>query len=129
MGMKITFEGGARVNAEYHGHVIETDQPVKYGGTGTAPAPFDYFLASLGTCAGFFIQKFCQSRGISTDGIELNQTWKVDPDTHMIQEIKLELHLPDDFPEKYKQAVIRASEQCSVKKTIEASPPIETVLV
>jgi ribosomal protein S12 methylthiotransferase accessory factor len=129
MSMRIVFQGGAKVAADYHGFLIETDQPEKYGGTGTAAAPFDHFLASLGTCAAFYIQKFCQSRDISTEGIELNQSWTVDPDTRLITDIKLELHLPDDFPEKYKSAVIRASEQCSVKKTIEASPHIETVLV
>ena len=62
MSMRITLPGGSRVQAEYHGFTIQTDQPEKYGGTGTAPAPFDYFLASLGTCAGFFIARFCQSR-------------------------------------------------------------------
>jgi len=129
MAMKIVFQGGAKVAAEHHGFSIQTDQPEKYGGTGTAAAPFDLFLASLGTCAAFFIQKFCQSREIPTDGIELNQTWTVDPATHLVTDIKLELHLPEDFPEKYKSAVIRASEQCSVKRTIEAAPTIETVLV
>lgn len=128
MSLRIIFEGGAKVAADYHGFRIETDQPVKYGGTGTAAAPFDLFLASIGTCAGFFIQKFCQSREIPTDGIELTQSWSVDPDSHIVTEIKLELHLPEGFPEKYKSAVIRASEQCSVKRTIEAVPKIETVL-
>ena len=129
MSMRIIFQGGARVAAEHHGFLVQTDQPEKYGGTGTAPAPFDLFLASLGTCAAFFIQKFCQSRDIPTDGIELNQTWQVDADTHLVTAITLELHLPDDFPAKYKSAVVRAAEQCSVKRTIEAQPPITTVLV
>ncbi len=129
MSMRITLPGGSRVQAEYHGFTIQTDQPEKYGGTGTAPAPFDYFLASLGTCAGFFIARFCQSREIPTAGIELTQSWKVDPNTHELEEVTLELHLPDGFPEKYRGAVLRASEQCSVKRAIEAGPEISTVLV
>ena len=129
MSMRIVFQGGAKVAAEHHGFLVQTDQPEKYGGTGTAPAPFDLFLASLGTCAAFFIQKFCQSRNIPIDGIALNQTWQVDADTHLVTAITLELHLPDDFPAKYKSAVVRAAEQCSVKRTIEAQPPITTVLV
>ena len=68
MEMKITFPGGEKVNAEINSRVIPTDQPVEGGGEGSAPSPFDYFLASLGTCAGIYVLSFCQQRQIATEG-------------------------------------------------------------
>jgi putative redox protein len=73
MEIKITFPGGEKVNAEINSRVIPTDQPVESGGTGTAPSPFDYFLASLGTCAGIYVLSFCQQRQIATEGLGLTQ--------------------------------------------------------
>jgi len=73
MEMKITFPGGEKVNAEINNRIIATDQPVESGGEGSAPTPFDYFLASLGTCAGIYILSFCQQRQIDTEGLALTQ--------------------------------------------------------
>ena len=79
MDMKITFPGGKKVNAEYNGFTHLTDQPVNAGGANSAPSPFELFLASLGTCAGFYVQSFCQQRGIDMAGIELRQSMESGP--------------------------------------------------
>ncbi|MCP6623421.1 OsmC family protein, partial [Klebsiella pneumoniae] len=75
----VTFPGGKKVNAELGGMVIPTDQPVESGGEGTAPSPYDYFLASIGTCAGFYVLAFCQQRGIATENISLRQAMEFTP--------------------------------------------------
>ena len=74
--MEITFPGSVQVNAQFNGFKIATDQPEKNGGQNSAPSPFDFFLASLGTCAGFFALRFCQQRELSTDGLRLQLTTK-----------------------------------------------------
>ncbi len=124
--MDIYFEGNKKVIADYKGFKIITDQPVRAGGDGSAPAPFDLFLASLGTCAGIYVKGFCDQRGISTEGIHLTQEMKVDPDTHMIGDLKITIHLPATFPEKYKDAVINAANLCAVKRHIH-NPPVMIV--
>ncbi len=125
--MQVSFPGGLRVEAAYKGFVIQTDQPVYQGGTGTAPAPFDLFLASLAACAGYFVLTFCQERRIATQGLALSMSTEKDPETKMIRRISIEITLPSGFPEKYKNAVIRAADQCTVKKLIFQPPVFEII--
>lgn len=125
MDMLIEFPGGARVDAHLGEFTIKTDQPVAAGGDNSAPAPFELFLASIGTCAGIYISGFCRSRGISTDHIRLVQRHAIDPATHMVTGVSLDIELPVDFPERYKPAVIRAAEMCKVKKHLEQPPHFE----
>lgn len=124
MDIQITFPGGKRVDAQVGTHIVRTDQPASLGGEDSAAAPFDLFLASLGTCAGIYVAGFCQARGLSTEGITLVQHNDFDPETHMLTNVEFELTLPAGFPEKYVPAVVRAAEGCKVKKTIAAPPPI-----
>ena len=116
MEMEIVFPGGARVDALNGGMVISTNQD------GTAPAPFGLFLASIGTCAGIYVLSFCQQRGIPTDNIRIVQRMGVNPLTRMISDVELDIQVPPEFPEKYKDAVIRAADQCAVKKHLENPP-------
>jgi ribosomal protein S12 methylthiotransferase accessory factor len=127
--MEITFDGGKVITALLNGHVIRTDQPLDNGGTNTAPAPFDLFLASIGTCAGIYVKSFCNRRGISTEGISIIQTLENDPEKKVPSSIRLEIRLPASFPEKYKDAVINAADLCTVKKTIAYQPKFEITTV
>ena len=119
MEMEIVFPGGARVDAIANGMVITTNQD------GTAPAPFGLFLASIGTCAGIYVLSFCQQRGLPAEDIRIRQRMSVNPLTHMVEKITLDIQLPPDFPEKYKEAVVRAAEHCAVKKHLENPPAFE----
>ena len=127
MDIEVTFPGGARVDAKLGDHVIKTDQPPKAGGEGSAPTPFQHFLASLVTCAGIYVLEFCRKRDIPTDDIRLTQTHEVDRSTGMITRIELTIDLPPDFPEQYKDAVVRSAETCAVKKHLASPPEIEVV--
>ena len=118
----VTFPGGKRVDAHVGEFEIRTDQPAELGGQGSAPAPFDLFLASLATCAGIYALGFCQARQIPTEGLALRQTAEYDPTTHLPTHITVELTLPPNFPERLRPAIQRAVEHCKVKKTIAAQP-------
>jgi putative redox protein len=125
MEMLIDFPGGARVDAHFGGLTVLTDQPSLDGSQGIAPTPFDTFLASIGTCAGIYVLGFCRQRGISAEGIQLIQNVEYDHSTGMVNLIRLDIRLPNGFPEKYKQAVILAADQCKVKKHLERPPKID----
>ncbi|MBN1567470.1 MAG: OsmC family protein [Acidobacteria bacterium] len=116
MEIAVNFPGGARVDARFGSFTVSTDQSVALGGEESAPAPFDLFLASLATCAGAYVQGFCKMRGISTKDIKLIQKVERDPKTRMISKVFLDIQLPEDFPQHYVPAVIRAAESCLVKK-------------
>lgn len=122
MEMEIVFPGGKKVDAIFNGFRVKTDQPKMSGGEGSAPAPFDLFLASIGTCAGIYVLGFCQQRGLPTDGLKITQRIEYDPIKRGIGAITLEIQLPADFPEQYKEAVIRSAELCAVKKHIQDPP-------
>jgi putative redox protein len=125
--MEITFDGGKVITAHLNGHIIRTDQPVKSGGGDTAPAPFELFLASIGTCAGIYVKSFCDHREIPSENIKIIQSLEFDKETKLPSNIRLDIQLPSDFPEKYKAAVINAAELCLVKKTINNPPSFEVV--
>ena len=125
--MEITFDGGKVITAHSHGHIIKTDQPVISGGQNTAPSPFELFLASIGTCTGIYVKSFCDNRKIPTDNIKIIQTSEYDKETGLPVNIKLDIKLPAEFPEKYKDAVISVAELCKVKKTIAAQPVFEII--
>ena len=116
MPIDVYFEGGKKVNAVIHGFTVKTDQPVRAGGENTAPAPFNLFLASLATCAGFYVQAFCDQRSIPSSDITLTMDYEVNPSTHLISKIMIEICVPHDFPEKYDTAVINAASVCAVKR-------------
>ena len=122
MEMKITFPGNLKVDAAYKGFTVETDQPPSGGGDGSAPAPFDLFLASLGTCAGIFMLAFMKQCGIDPAGSGIAMTTEVDAQKGMIGRIAFDLRLPHGFPEKYEQAIVRAVDQCTVKRHIQDPP-------
>ncbi len=124
--IRVSFPGGLKVNAEYKGFLIRTDQPIYSGGEGTAPAPFDLFLASIATCAGYYVLAFCRERGIPTDEASVLMKTEKNPGTKMIAKISIELQLPREFPEKYKNAVIRAVDQCTVKALM-LKPPLFSI--
>lgn len=125
MEMTIDFPGGKRVDAHFDSFTVKTDQPVQSGGGNAAPSPFLYFLASIGTCAGIYVLGFCQQRGIPTDGIRIVQRMEVDRATGMTTKVYLDIQLPANFPEKYKDAVIRSADQCAVKKHLAHPPAFE----
>lgn len=125
MAMRVYFPGGKRVNADHKGFTIETDQPVTGGGDGSAPTPFDLFMASIGTCAGIYALGFMQQRGISAEGAEISMSSQVDPETGLIGKIDIQLRLPPEFPEKYREAVVKAMELCTVKKHLQRPPAFE----
>jgi putative redox protein len=120
--MTVRFPGGKRVDAEYDGFTIKTDQSAKGGGEGSAPQPFDLFLASIATCAGIYVKGYCDARGLSTEGLGLEMHIERDHEHHRIGRLVLEIKLPEGFPEKHRDAVIRAADLCAVKKHI-LQPP------
>jgi ribosomal protein S12 methylthiotransferase accessory factor len=123
--MIIRFPGGKKVSAEFDGFTVLTDQPVEAGGDGSAPAPFDLFLASLGTCAGIFVLSFCQKRGIVTEGLEIRQSADWDEVKHLVSKITLEIILPEGFPDKYRDSLLKTAELCTVKRHLQSPPSFD----
>jgi putative redox protein len=126
MKIDIEFPGNLRVAARVGGFLVTTDQSSEHGGGGSAPEPFELFLASLGACAGTYALRFCQERAIETWGLGLSLYTEPDPDRKRLRTIHLEISLPVGFPERYRAAILRAVDQCAVKRHM-LEPPGFTV--
>lgn len=128
MKIEITFPGGKQVNALVGEEVIRTDQSKKDGGEGLFPAPFSLFLASMGTCAGIYALSFCQNRHLPTEGLHITQENDFDSETHLLTRVRFLITLPAEFPDKYRDALIRTVEHCAVKKAIVSQPTFEIAI-
>jgi len=127
--MEIYFNGNKQVFANVKGHVIKTDQLPRAGGAGEYPEPFTLFLASLGTCAGIYVKSFCDQRGIPADGIKLTQSQNFNPALKLIDQIEILIHVPDDFPDKYENAVVQTASLCAVKRHLKDDIEVSVKIV
>lgn len=127
--MEIRFPGGLEVEALAGAFSIRTDQPVSEGGAGSAPSPFDLFLASIGTCAGIYALRFCQQRNLDTEGLSLALTAEKGEDARRVARVRIEIRLPSAFPARYRDAILRAVDQCKVKRHILEPPEFAVTAV
>jgi ribosomal protein S12 methylthiotransferase accessory factor len=126
--LKVVFAGNYRVDVEYKGFTVKTDQPVREGGDGTAPSPFDIFLVSLAACAGYYALAFCKERKIPTEGLGVIMTTERGEVSKMVDKISIAVTPPAGFPEKYRDALIKSVDHCTVKAHILRPPQFEVVL-
>ncbi|MGI2143341.1 OsmC domain/YcaO domain-containing protein [Shewanella frigidimarina] len=129
MEIKVNFLDNLRLEAKFDDFTVTADQPIRYKGDGSAPSPFDYFLASSALCAAYFIKVYCKARDISTENIKLSQNNIVDPEDRYNQIFQIQVELPDDISDKDRQGILRSIDRCTVKKVVQTGPEfkIETV--
>ena len=126
--VEVSFPGGVRVDATFRGLSVQTDQPEPLG-TNTAMSPFDLFMASLATCAGFYALRFCQQRDLSTEGLGISLTPVRKEGEKRISLMTIDVRLPEGFPEKYHEAILRSVDQCAVKKMLHEPPDFDVKIV
>ncbi|AWM94572.1 OsmC domain/YcaO domain-containing protein [Pseudomonas sp. 31-12] len=122
MEIKVNFLDNLRLEAKFDDFTVVADQPIRYKGDGSAPGPFDYFLASSALCAAYFVKLYCSTRNIPTDNIRLSQNNIVDPENRYNQIFKIQVELPADISDKDRQGILRSIDRCTVKKVVQAGP-------
>lgn len=122
MEIKVKFLDNLRLEAKFDDFTVVADQPIRYKGDGSAPGPFDYFLASSALCAAYFVKLYCDTRNISTENIRLSQNNIVDPEDRYKQIFKIQVELPADISEKDRLGILRSIDRCTVKKAVQAGP-------
>jgi ribosomal protein S12 methylthiotransferase accessory factor len=122
MEIKVNFLDNLRLEAKFDDFTVIADQPIRYKGDGSAPGPFDYFLASSALCAAYFVKLYCQTRDIPTENIRLSQNNIVDPENRYQQIFKIQVELPADISAKDRQGILRSIDRCTVKKVVQAGP-------
>nr|WP_278356831.1 OsmC domain/YcaO domain-containing protein [Acinetobacter lwoffii] len=122
MEIKVNYLDNLRQEAKFDDFTVIADQPIRYKGDGSAPGPFDYFLASSALCAAYFVKVYCAARDIPTDNIRLSQNNIVDPENRYKQIFKIQVELPADISEKDRQGILRSIDRCTVKKVIQTGP-------
>ena len=122
MEIKVNFLDKLRLEAKFDDFTVIADQPIRYKGDGSAPGPFDYFLASSALCAAYFVKLYCDTRNISTENIRLSQNNIVDPENRYQQTFKIQVELPPDIPEVDRRGILSSIERCTVKKVVQTGP-------
>ena len=122
MEIKVNFLDKLRLEAKFDDFTVIADQPIRYKGDGSAPGPFDYFLASSALCAAYFVKLYCDTRNIPTENIRLSQNNIVDPENRYQQTFKIQVELPPDISDKDRQGILRSIERCTVKKVVQTGP-------
>ncbi|MEH6492598.1 OsmC domain/YcaO domain-containing protein [Halopseudomonas sp.] len=122
MEIKVNFLDNLRLEAKFDDFTVVSDQPIRYKGDGSAPGPFDYFLASSALCAAYFVKLYCNTRNIPTDNIRLSQNNIVDPENRYKQTFKIQVELPADISDKDRQGILRSIDRCTVKKAVQTGP-------
>ena len=122
MEIKVNFLDNLRLEAKFDDFTVVADQPIRYKGDGSAPGPFDYFLASSALCAAYFVKLYCATRNIPTDNIRLSQNNIVDPENRYKQIFKIQVELPADISAKDRQGILRSIDRCTVKKVVQTGP-------
>lgn len=122
MEIKVNFLDKLRLEAKFDDFTVVADQPIRYKGDGSAPGPFDYFLASSALCAAYFVKLYCDTRNISTEHIRLSQNNIVDPENRYQQIFKIQVELPPDISEVDRRGILNSIERCTVKKVVQAGP-------
>jgi len=122
MEIKVNFLDKLRLEAKFDDFTVIADQPIRYKGDGSAPGPFDYFLASSALCAAYFVKLYCDTRNIPTENIRLSQNNIVDPENRYAQIFKIQVELPSDISDKDRQGILRSIDRCTVKKVVQQGP-------
>lgn len=122
MEIKVNFLDNLRLEAKFDDFTVVADQPIRYKGDGSAPGPFDYFLASSALCAAYFVKLYCQARDIPTENIRLSQNNIVDPEDRYKQVFKIQVELPSDISDKDRQGILRSIDRCTVKRVVQTGP-------
>ena len=122
MEIKVNFLDKLRLEAKFDDFTVIADQPIRYKGDGSAPGPFDYFLASSALCAAYFVKLYCETRNIPTENIRLSQNNIVDPENRYKQIFKIQVELPANISATDRQGILRSIERCTVKKVVQEGP-------
>ncbi|MCP1319002.1 OsmC domain/YcaO domain-containing protein [Halomonas sp. 707B3] len=129
MEIKVNYLDNLRLESKFDDFTVISDQPIRYKGDGSAPGPFDYFLASSAMCAAYFVKVYCNARNIPTENIRLSQNNIVDPENRYKQIFKIQVEMPEDISEKDREGILRSIDRCTVKKVIQTGPEFQIEVV
>jgi len=130
MKIEVKLLDGVKVEAKLNNHTILSDQNIQDGGEDKAPNPFEYFTSSLAMCVGFYVNSFCKKRNINTDGIVITQVDdSINEENYYQRKFNIDIKLPDSFPDKYKEALLKTAQNCTVKKVIQNNPEFNLQII
>ncbi|MEI6891234.1 MAG: OsmC domain/YcaO domain-containing protein [Pontiella sp.] len=129
MEIKVNFLENLRLEAKFDDFTVTADQPIRYKGDGSAPNPFDYFLASSALCAAYFVKIYCLTNDIPLEDIRLSQNNVIDPENRYKQTFKIQVEVPDGLSDEHRNGILSGIDRCAVKRVIEGSPEFSSELV
>jgi putative redox protein len=126
--MKVTVrqtKGAQFAAVDEAGHEVIVDLLKENDGFEDGQRPIELLASSLGACIGSTIRAFCLRHEIPFEGLQINVDFqRADAKPAYITRFDVEMIFPDAIPEKFRSALIRAAEQCTVHATFSHRPEI-----
>jgi uncharacterized OsmC-like protein len=126
--MSVSLIENVKFEVECRGHKLIVDQPQEDGGSNAGMSPVELFIASLGTCVGYFASIFCQRRRVPSAGMRMELDWEWAEDPHRVGVIDIRITLPAKLGEKEKAGLMRMVKGCTVHNTLRNPPDIKMSL-
>lgn len=129
MEVEVSFPSATRIQARSKDLTVEIGPPPDRGGDPSAYGPFDLLLCSLATCTGFQVLDFLQQRGLDTASAGVRVAAERGLESHLLERISIAIEVPEGFPDKYNDAIVRAAGLCFIKQQLGHRPTVTTSVV
>lgn len=125
--MEIVLEKGKKATAMFKGFRVSSDQPAAQGGEGSAPSPFDFFLASIALCSAGFAQAFFEKHGLPMDGVRMSMEPTVN-EKRVLERVVFKVHVPSSsFPAGREVELEQTIKRCYVSQNIKGAHLVEII--
>ena len=99
------------------GHRLVTDEPVRVGGDGSAPAPHELLPAALAACISTTVVMYARTKEWPLERVEVDVDYdhKATP-----RRFEVDVRLQGDLDEEQLARLERVAESCPVRRALEA---------
>jgi uncharacterized OsmC-like protein len=124
--MEVTIEhlGGVQFEIKARQHRIVCDQPADNAGFDEGMTPPELFLASLGSCAGFYAAQYLRKHQLATEGTIVRVSAEKTQNPARLNNFRIQVEIPSGIDAPHGAGIEEAVRHCLIHNTLLNSPRI-----